>query len=64
VGIYIGDSRFIHASHVVRINSFDREQPDFYNRKPLCFRRILGQQDLPDTGVLSVKNSPYYVLLP
>ena len=64
VGIYIGDSRFIHASHVVRINSFDREQPDFYDRKPLCFRRILGQQDLPDTGVLSVKNSPYYFPLP
>jgi len=49
---------------VVRINSFDREQPDFYDRKPLCFRRILGQQDLPDTGVLSVKNSTYYFPLP
>ena len=64
VGIYIGDSRFIHASHVVRINSFDREQPDFYDRKPLCFKRILGQQDLPGTGILSVKNSPYYFPLP
>ena len=60
VGIYIGDGRFIHASHVVRINSFDREQPDFYDRKPLCFKRIIGQQDQPDSGVLSVRESPYY----
>ena len=60
VGIYIGDGRFIHASHVVRINSFDREQPDFYDRKPLCFRRIIGRQDQPGSGVLSVCKSPYY----
>ena len=30
VGIYIGDGRIIHASHLVRINSLDPSEPDYY----------------------------------
>jgi len=45
VGIYIGDSRFIHASHVVRISSLDSSAPDYYDRKPLFYRRIINSID-------------------
>ena len=30
VGIYIGDGRIIHSSHLVRVNSLDPSQPDYY----------------------------------
>lgn len=30
VGIYLGDNHIIHSSHLVRINSLDPEDPDYY----------------------------------
>ena len=30
VGIYIGDNHIIHSSHLVRVNSLDPSQPDYY----------------------------------
>ncbi len=30
VGIYIGDGRIIHSSHMVRVNSLDSSEPDYY----------------------------------
>jgi len=60
VGIYIGDSRFIHASHVVRISSLDSSAPDYYDRKPLFYRRIINSIDKENSGVNSIKNSPFY----
>ena len=44
VGIYIGDGRFIHASHSVRINSVDPDDEDCYENihKLLFCRRMPG----------------------
>jgi len=43
VGMYIGDGHFIHSSHLVRINSMRKEDPDCYENmhKLLRARRIL-----------------------
>lgn len=43
VGIYIGDGRIIHASHVVRINSLLPGEADYYenSHRLLAARRIL-----------------------
>ena len=42
VGMYIGDGRFIHSSHLVRINALDSAQPDVYeNVHNLLFCRNL-----------------------
>ena len=60
VGIYIGDGRFIHSSFMVRINSLDSSAPDFYDRRPLCARRVVGQIDVKDSGIISTFFSPSY----
>lgn len=61
VGIYIGDGRFIHSSFMVRINSLDRSAADFYDRKPLCARRVVGQVDKDGSGIVSVfSNQDYF----
>ena len=58
VGIYIGGGRFIHASQLVRISSLDPSEADYYERKPLFARRILGHTD--ESGVVSLVKSPWY----
>ena len=63
VGIYIGEGRFIHSSYMVRISSLDPSSPDYYDRKPLCARRIAGQVDTKDSGIISVFASPDYIQL-
>ena len=63
VGIYIGDGRFIHSSYMVRISSLDPSSPDYYDRKPLCARRIAGHVDTKDSGIISVFASPDYIQL-
>ena len=60
VGIYIGDGRFIHSSYMVRISSLDPSAPDYYDRKPICARRVAGQVDMKDSGISSVFGSPSY----
>ena len=60
VGIYIGDGRFIHSSWVVRVSSLDPSAPDYYDRKPLCARRVVGQVDIAGSGVISVFSSQAY----
>ena len=60
VGIYLGDGRFIHSSHVVRISSLDRNDPDYYDRKPILARRIVGHIDEKGSGIVSIFQSPYY----
>lgn len=42
VGMYIGEGKFIHSSHVVRINSLENGHPDSYGRVPVKVRRYLG----------------------
>lgn len=61
VGMYIGGGRFIHSSFMVRINSLDRGEPDFYDRKPLCARRVVGQEDVSGSGVGTIFLSPHYI---
>ncbi len=63
VGIYIGGSRFIHASQLVRISSLDPAQPDYYERKPLRARRILGHTS-DNTGPSLLAESPWYFIQP
>lgn len=59
VGIYIGGGRFIHSSQLVRISSLDPAEPDFYERRPLHARRILGHiDDAPSVTLL--QDSPFY----
>lgn len=42
VGIYIGDGRIIHSSHMVRINSLNPSEPDYYENahKLIAARRL------------------------
>jgi hypothetical protein len=61
VGIYIGGSRFIQASHYVRISSLDPSAPDCYEREPLFARRIAGHE-LDAPGVTWLADSPFYFL--
>ena len=63
VGIYIGGGRFIHASQLVRISSLDPSEPDYYERKPLRARRIIGHTD-DGTGITSLSKSPWYFIQP
>ena len=60
VGMYIGDGQFIHSAQVVRINSLDSSAPDFYDRRPVRARRIVGQIDAPESGITSTFRSPAY----
>lgn len=59
VGMYIGEGRMIHSSQIVRINSLDPSQPDYYGRNILHIRRILGHVD-DGTGAISTKSSNLY----
>jgi hypothetical protein len=61
VGIYLGNSKFIHASGRVKINSLDSSDSDFsaYRLKHfLRVKRILTSID--KNGVITVKNHKYY----
>lgn len=42
VGIYIGDGHIIHSSHLVRVNSLEPSQPDYYENahKLIAARRL------------------------
>lgn len=61
VGIYVGDGRFLHSSTYVRMNSLDPASDIYYDRSPNLVKaiRILNHVD-DGTGVLSVKNHPWY----
>ncbi len=60
VGIYIGKGKFIHSAQVVHINSLDSSAPDFYNRKPIRARRVVGHIDEVGAGIVSIARSPFY----
>ncbi|MCX6224256.1 MAG: C40 family peptidase [Bacteroidia bacterium] len=59
VGMYVGDSEFIHCSGLVKVNSLDSTQANFkpyYHTNLLHVKRIIGTQDLP----ASFKSHPWY----
>ncbi|TSA39240.1 MAG: glycoside hydrolase [Porphyromonadaceae bacterium] len=59
VGMYIGDSEFIHCSGLVRVNSLDSTRTNFkpyYHTNLLHVKRIIGTQALPE----SFKSHPWY----
>jgi SH3-like domain-containing protein len=53
VGMYLGNSDFIHASGMVKINSLDSTRANFSR-----FRRIIGAQ--PDKGLQPVSDHNWY----
>ena len=61
VGIYIGGGRFIHSSQVVRISSLDPAEPEFYERKPMNARRIIGHIG-DGAGVSLLTDNPLYFI--
>ena len=54
VGIYIGDGKIIHSSHLVRINTLEE-----YGREVVAATRVLGTTD-SGNGAISILDSPYY----
>ncbi len=62
VGIYIGDTEFIHASGLVKINSLDPTRSNFNQYRYDNFiraRRVLSS--LNKNGIVMVKDHPAYV---
>lgn len=61
VGLYIGDGRLIHSSHLVRINSLDPAAPDYYtgSTRLLHARRICSPEGEP-YGLPEIKDSEFY----
>lgn len=61
VGLYLGDSEFIHSSGLVKINSFDSTRANYSRYRTISLlkvRRIFGSID--SEGIQSVKNHPWY----
>jgi gamma-D-glutamyl-L-lysine dipeptidyl-peptidase len=61
VGMYIGDTEFIHASGMVRINSLDSTRANFSRFRRDSFigvRRVIGAEF--GNGIQPVSNHPWY----
>ena len=61
VGMYIGDTEFIHASGMVKINSLDSTRSNFSRYRKSSFlgvRRIIGV--VPGKGIQLVSEHPWY----
>lgn len=61
VGMYIGDTEFIHASGMVKVNSFDSTRNNFSSGRRDAFlgvRRIIGADQ--EEGLQFISNHPWY----
>ncbi|GIV45499.1 MAG: hypothetical protein KatS3mg036_0317 [Ignavibacterium sp.] len=61
VGMYIGQKKFIHSSGRVRLDSFDKNDPNYneYRLNTIVrVKRILGNQKLLET--LKIMNNKFY----
>ena len=61
VGMYIGDTEFIHASGMVKINSLDSTRSNFSRSRREAFlgvRRVIGAE--PGEGLQLISNHPWY----
>ena len=61
VAIYIGNGRIIHSSQLVRVNSLMEGQPDYYERKPIAVRRILGYVG-ENNGTSDIRTNRWYFI--
>jgi len=61
VGIYLGNSHFIHASSFIRVSSLDPEDDDYYPNAVnfIGAGRVLGNEDC-DRGIVSIKKHEWY----
>jgi hypothetical protein len=62
VGMYVGDTEFIHSSGMVRVNSLDSARTNYssYRRKTFIgARRIIGSE--PQKGIQPVYNHNWYI---
>lgn len=62
VALYIGNGEFIHSAGCVRINSLIPEAANYYEGSTRLVRaqRILGNVDVADKGIVSIKKHPWY----
>lgn len=60
VALYLGEGEFIHSSHVVRINSLNKEADNYYNNSTNLIRacRLLGTEEIQDLKVRSREYLP------
>ena len=58
VGIYEGDSMYVHSSGRVRRNSLDKESPQYMEKHYLSSRRF--GDAVGSDGIMSVKNHPWF----
>ncbi|MCR4418325.1 MAG: C40 family peptidase [Ignavibacteria bacterium] len=61
VGLYLGDKRFIHSSGRVRLDSFDKDDPNYneYRLNTIVrVKRILDQAEILEE--LKIKNNKFY----
>lgn len=61
VAIYIGGGRIIHSSQLVRVSSLIEGTPDYYERKPIAVRRILGHVG-EDNGTSDIRTNCWYFI--
>ncbi|MCI2082492.1 MAG: C40 family peptidase [Bacteroidales bacterium] len=54
VALYIGDGEFLHSSGMVRYGNLRKGTTDYYERKPLRARRIIGNED-KGLGIVTIK---------
>lgn len=61
VALYIGGGRIIHSSQLVRVSSLVEGEPDFYERKPIAVRRVLGHVG-ENNGISDIRTNSWYFI--
>ncbi|HEX3009422.1 MAG TPA: C40 family peptidase [Bacteroidales bacterium] len=61
VGMFIGNTEFIHSSGKVKINSFDSTRANYSQYRTISLLKVRRIIENPDTtGIATVKNHPWY----
>lgn len=58
VALYIGGGRIIHSSQLVRVSSLVEGEQDYYERKPIAVRRVLGH--VGENGISDIRTNAWY----
>ena len=59
VALYIGGGRIIHSSQLVRVSSLVEGEQDYYERKPIAVRRVLGHVG-ENNGTSDIRTNGWY----